>query len=326
MDTDRNSTKKLVFMRKARDFFNKQIEKEKDKLKRELTKEERKDSRKKNRKKARLIATVATSFALGVGSTTGINLLNSGNTVKVEDKSENSVTIDAEEIDKIVKVQSDRPVWVNGLHVGKDELETVRNMNHDLEINTRREIDSLENKPEQVEMYIKTLFVDEYNREEGTNITCKDITINRKKIRGIRMEQIGLKDRWGLVKEEKTEENSFSLFKEGGRLKQGNTMLISILIDSDKEKSIIQLPYVCVEQDGPIKDKYLPGAVRIVNSLPAIDKGLDWIDKEARDGNSKQVFFEAILEHKKSQMNKIATDRMEIDNQEEQGYFVDDER
>ena len=226
----------------------------------------------------------------------------------------------------MVKVQSDRPVWINGLYVGKDELETVRNMNHDLEINTRREVDSLENKPEQVEMYIKTLLVDEYNREEGTNITCKDITINRKKIRGIIMKPSFLENGWELVKEEKTEENSFSLYNKDGCLKQGNTMSISILIDSDKEKSIIQLPYVCVEQDGPIKDKYLPGAVSIVNSLPVIDKGLDWIDNEARDGNSKRDFFEAILEHKKSQMNKIATDRMEIDNEEEQGYFVDDER
>ncbi len=41
MDKDRNSTKRIMFMKKARDFFNKQIEKEERKQERQLTNEEK---------------------------------------------------------------------------------------------------------------------------------------------------------------------------------------------------------------------------------------------------------------------------------------------
>lgn len=85
MDKDRNS-KKIVFMRKARDFFDKQVEKEEEKLERELTNKERRETRKKNRKKARVVAIVA-SFALGVaGGAVGSHLLDSGHNIEVVEK------------------------------------------------------------------------------------------------------------------------------------------------------------------------------------------------------------------------------------------------
>lgn len=285
MDENKNSTKRRIFIGKAKEFLTEQIKKRENKLKRELTDEERKETRKKNRKKAGFIAAVSASLFVGaLGGREIGKLLDSPNTIKVADESENSVTIDAEEIDKVVRVNTDRPVFINGLHVGKDELEIVRNMNQDLEINTRREINSLENKPEQVETYIKTLVANDYNQKHEKDLTANDIEIERSGIRG----------------------TIFDVEKG----KKCNYQDMKIVIGH----SLMPVRYF-IHKDGTIDFGEQPPAEKEIMSLPVVVRGLDWIDKGAQNANFQQAFFEAILEYKKSKMKEISTEEMKIDDE-----------
>lgn len=285
MDTDRrNSTKRIIFMKKARDFFNKQIQKEEDKLKRKLTKEERKENRKKNHKSAKLIAIVGTSFAIGIlAGREGGKLLDAGNTIEVA-KDNNEITIDTNGIgeNKTINIKNStkngRSLFVDGLRIEEDDLETIQK----LEQNVHDEIDKLEGRPKQVLTYIKELYANEHNQKEGADVTSDDISINRMKTGG----------------RTKVEKNDGSWI--------GDNMIMRITIDNKENPDEIEVPYIRFENNNPKEHIYSPGAIRLVNSLTVMDMGLDWIDNEAKYGASKEGFEHAIIEYKKSKMNDIA--------------------
>ncbi len=248
-----------------------------------------------------MIATVATSFALGiVGGSEGRHLLDSGHTIEVADKKEHSVEIDAKETDGIIHISNAKHVFVNGLHVSEDQLEVVKNMNKNLEINTRREVNSLQEKPEQLSTYIKTILADEYNQANGANITSDDITIHREKAK------------------EKNENSNSSAYER--ILDEGINLIKVTVKKEDNEKDNIALAYIKNSRrdykKAPIyfpKD-YEKGQEILEKLLPLIDNGLDWIDQRAEDGGAKQSFFESILKHKISKMNEITTECIKLDN------------
>ncbi len=288
MNKDRNSTKRLVFMKKVRDFFNKQVEKEEKKLERKLTKEERRENRKKNRKMAKSVAMFATTFALGiVGGAEGRHLLDSGHSVKVvEDKDNSKITIDTNETGKHQDVhinnstKDGRRLFVDGLHIEEDDLETIQKLKQ----NVHEEINQLEGKPEQILTYIKELYANEYNQKKDTDITSDDISIDRRRMNQ-RLTEVLMDD---------------------GTKQVGRNMEMEITIDNKKCHDKIKIPYTRFENNRPKGHVYSPGAIRLVNSLTVIDMGLDWIDDEAKEGASKGGFERAIIEYKKSQMNDIA--------------------
>lgn len=314
MDRDRNNTKRLAYMKKARDYFDKQIKKEEDKQKRKLTKEERRETRKKNRKMAKMVAILTTSFALGiVGGAEGRHLLDSGHTIEVADKKEHSVTIDDEKVDGITRITNARHTFINGIHVGEDELEIAKNINGALEINTREDVNKLHDKPEEVSTFLKALLAEEYNTlKDGDDYHDKeDITSDN--IKEIHRQEAEL---------EKGETRSYSIIEE---MNSNRKNLISITMDSkDNQETIVNWEYVKTSGNdyaiAPtfLGDKHGKDAVeykRVENTLdkllPVLDKGLDWIDKGARKDQS-QAFFESMLEYKKSKMNRIATEHMQM--------------
>lgn len=273
MDRDRNNTKRLAYMKKAKAFFNKKRKEKEDRLGRELTKEERKENRKKNRKMAGRVAMFATVFALGmVGGAEGMHLLDSGNSVKVvEDNS----------------TKNGRKLFVDGLHIEEDELETIKTLKQDV----HEKVNQLEGKPEQVLTYIKELYANEYNQKEGTDITSNDISIDRRM-----MPERGMADKEGKI----------NTLIENRKEEIGRNMEMEITIDNKKCHDKIKIPYTRFENTYSKDHVYSPGAVRLANSLVVMDMGLDWIDEEAKQGASKEGFEHAIIEYRKCQMNDIA--------------------
>ena len=301
-------------MKKARDYFDKQIKKEESKQKRKLTKKERKENRKKNRKMAKRVAMFATAFALGiVGGAEGRHLLDSGHTIEVANKEEHSVTIDDEKIDGVIRITNARHTFINGIHVGEDELEVAKNINGALEINTREDVNKLHDKPEEVSTFLKALLAEEYNTlKDGDDYHDKeDITSDN--IKEIHRKEGG-----------KEEERSYSIVEE---MSSNRHNLISITMNNkDNKETIVNWKYVKTSGDNYaivptfLGDKHGKDAVeykRVENTLnkllPVLDKGLDWIDKGARKDQS-QAFFESMLEYKKSKMNRIATEHMQMED------------
>lgn len=226
----------------------------------------------------------------------------------------------------MISIKDSKHAFINGIHIGKDELEVAKNMNGNLEINTRDEVNSLQDKPEEVLTFIKALMADEYNNQIASDEfeTGKDITSDN--IKEIHREEAEL---------EKGEKRSYSIIEEMASNRQN---LISITMDNkDNQETIVNWKYVKTsgndyeivptflgDRHGKDAVEYIRVEKTLEKLLPVIDKGLDWINEEARDNGSKQAFFESMLKYKISKMNRIATDHMAIEDGEIH-YYEEDE-
>ena len=134
-----------------------------------------------------IIIGITGTIGVGAGAT-GMKLLNDANNKGIT-QTQNEINIDAIEAGKDIKITNkdennkynERGVFINGIKVDLNEQE------NQIKANASQKLEELKEKNETLE-YIKGFIAQEYNEENGTEISTEEITIE-KNIYGVALEK-----------------------------------------------------------------------------------------------------------------------------------------
>lgn len=303
MDDKKKIQKRNVFIRLTRKMSDKEFKKQVKKLGRDLTKEEKNIIMKRNARRVGLVAGLIATFSSGFVAR---GLLDSGRETHGVNQKETEISIDAEELNKEIKINNisdSKNVFLEGLKVGEEELKAVETSQY-LVDNTTKEVEDLKDNDEVI-LSLKNMFAKEYNNDNIEDyITHKDIKLERTR---------------GNYMFEDKDINGEKIYRQ--------------VYSKDYEKKVIQselgIMKVCIQKDG---EKEIEGAINnedgtyvgvysldddadsskntLVKLGKVIDTGIDYGDSLNRNDIQeinmfKNKFISALVEYKQSKINEI---------------------
>ena len=262
---------------------------------------------------------------VGIGGTAGATKLLNESSNKGITQTENSINIDAIEAEKDIHIKNEsekdknkkREVFVNGIKVEPDKQENK------IEENTYDEVDNIKTSEEAL-TYVKNIYAEEYNKQNGTNISADDIEISKK----LNM----------LTLEDKTAENGdeIKVLKAGEGYEKGiYTIKITSAEVVEKEVIAKDMKGKCVrvyDSDKEVKGYEENTASKLGEVLMS---GTDYaISLEANDNDNrginaiyKERLVQSVTEHKKQQIDELikGEDKTNNMNENEQEKIVIEE-